>query len=82
MVCNQQHSFAKFKDISDFKEMLLDSMHKKLSKFRKKFIKLNEVNPQTEANKNLKTKILDNAGDTFNELYYISKKNMKKKKML
>ena len=26
---NQQHSFAKFIDISDFKEMSLDSMHKK-----------------------------------------------------
>ena len=26
-VYNQQDSFAKFKDISDFKEMSLDSMH-------------------------------------------------------
>ena len=29
LVDNQQHSFAKFKDISGFKEMPLDSMHKK-----------------------------------------------------
>ena len=28
LVYNQQHIFAKFKDISHFKEMSLDSMHK------------------------------------------------------
>ena len=36
LVYNLQHSFVKFKDISDFKEMSLDSMHKKLNEFRKK----------------------------------------------
>ena len=82
MVYNQQHSFAKFKDISDFKEMSFDSMHKKLSEFHKKFTRFKSVNPQTEPNKDLKTKILDNAGDIFNETYYIYNKNMKKKKML
>ena len=30
---NSQHSFAKFKDISDFKEFSLDSLHKKLNDF-------------------------------------------------
>ena len=30
LVYNQQHSFAKFKDISNFKEMSLDSTHKRL----------------------------------------------------
>ena len=33
LVYNQQHNFGKLKDISDFKEMSLDSMHKKLSEF-------------------------------------------------
>ena len=33
LVYNQQHSFAKFKDISDFKEISLDSMHKRLNDF-------------------------------------------------
>ena len=28
---NSQHSFVKFKNISDFKELSLDSMHKKLT---------------------------------------------------
>ena len=36
LVYNLRHSFVKFKDISDFKEMSLDSMHKKLNEFRKK----------------------------------------------
>ena len=31
------------------------------------------VNPQTDENKALKTKVLDNVGDLFNELFYIYK---------
>ena len=30
---NPQHSFVKFKDVSDFKELSHDSMHKKLNDF-------------------------------------------------
>ena len=48
-------------------------MHKKMKDFHKKFTKLKKVIPQTEANKNLKEKVLDNVGDLFNELYYIYK---------
>ena len=62
-----------FKDISDFKELSLDSMHKKLNDFHKKFTKLKNVSPQTKTNENLKEKVLDNVGDLFNELYYIYK---------
>ena len=80
LVYNQQHSFAKFKDTSDFKEMSLDSMHKKLNAFHKKFIKFKKVSPQTEPNKYLKAKILDNAGDLFIELYYIYKKGYEEEK--
>ena len=40
LVYNQKHSFAKFKDISNFKEISLDSIHKILNDFHKKFIKL------------------------------------------
>ena len=46
-------------------------MYKRLNDFHKKFITLNGVNPQTEANKDLKEKVLDNDGDIFNESYYI-----------
>ena len=45
LVYNQQHSFAKFKDISDFTEMSLDFMHKKLSEFYKKSTRFKNVNP-------------------------------------
>ena len=38
--CNSQHSFEKFKDISDSKELSLDSMHKKMNDFRKKLLGL------------------------------------------
>ena len=80
LVYHPQHSFAKFKDISNFKEMSLDSLHKKLSEFHKKFTRFKSVNPQTEANKDLRAKVLDNAGDIFNEMHYITKKNMKQKR--
>ena len=80
LVYNQQHRFAKFKDVSDFKETSLDFMHKRLKDFHKKFIKLKGVNPQTEANKDLKAKVLDNAGDIFNKLHYTYKEKHKKEK--
>ena len=38
LIYNSQHSFAKFKDISDLKEFSLDSMHKN-NDFHKKFAK-------------------------------------------
>ena len=48
-------------------------MRKKLNDFKKRFSKLKAVDPQTDENKVLKPKVLDNAGDLFNELYYIYK---------
>ena len=48
-------------------------MHKTLKNINKKFIDLKNVIPRTEANKKLKEKVLDDAGDLFNDLYYIYK---------
>ena len=48
-------------------------MYKKLNDFSKKIDKLKTVDPQTDENKVLKPKVLDNVGDLFNELYYIYK---------
>ena len=48
-------------------------MHKKLNDFKKRFNKLKAVDPQTDENKVLKPKVLDNVGDLFNELFYIYK---------
>ena len=59
--------------ITEFKEVSLDSMYKKLNDFKKRFNKLKTVDPQTNENKALKPKALDNVGDLFNELHYIYK---------
>ena len=45
-------------------------MHKKLNDFKKRFNKLKVVNPQTDDNKVLKPKVLDNVGNLFNDLCY------------
>ena len=83
LIYNSQHSFTKFKDINEFKELSLDSMYKKLNDFKKRFNKLKTVDPQTNENKVLKPKVLDNVGDLFNELYYIYKgKNNEEKDVL
>ena len=57
--------------MNEFKELSLDAMHKKVKNFHKKFTGLKSVIPRTEANKNLKETVLDDAGDCFNDLYYI-----------
>ena len=73
LIYNSQHSFTKFKDIDEFKELSLDSMYKKLNDSKKRFNKLKTINSQTDENKVLKPKALDNVRDLFNELYYIYK---------
>ena len=35
LIYNSQHSFTKFKDINEFKELSLDSIYKKLTDFKK-----------------------------------------------
>ena len=55
-------------------------MPKRLNDFHKRVIKLKGVNSQTKANQDLKAKFLDNAGDIFNELYYIYKEKYEKEK--
>ena len=73
LIYNSQHDFTKFKDINEFKELSLDSMYKKLNDFNKKINKLKAVDPQTDENKVLQPKVLDNVEDLFIELYYIYK---------
>ena len=60
--------------------MSLNSMQKRLHNFHKRFTKLKSVNPQIEANDDLKAKVLDNVGDIFNELYYIYKEKYEEEK--
>ena len=40
LIYNSQHSFEKFKDIDEFKELSIDSMYKKRNDFLKKVISL------------------------------------------
>ena len=40
LIYNSQHSFTKFKDINEFKELSLDSMYKKLNELKKIIISL------------------------------------------
>ena len=63
---NSQHSFANFKNNDEFKELLLDSMYKKLNDLLKKINRLKNVTPQTDENKVLKLNVLDDTGDVFN----------------
>ena len=46
LVCNSQHTFVKFKDISKFKELSLDSKFKRLNDFKNRFNRLKTVNLQ------------------------------------
>ena len=48
-------------------------MYKKLNDLKKNNNKLKTVDPQTNENKVLKPKVLDNVWDLFNDLYYIYK---------
>ena len=50
-----------------------------MRKYHKKFISLKNLTPRTENNKKLKQEVLINAGDIYNELYYIYKNKYNKK---
>ena len=79
LIYNTQCSFAKFKIIDDINELSLDSMHKKLENFHKKFNKLKNVIPRTKENKRLKNKVLINVGNLYNDFYYIYKKQTRQR---
>ena len=55
------------------------SMHKTMKDFHKKFTSLGNVVSRTNYNKTLKNKVLINAGDLYNDLYYIYKDKYNKK---
>ena len=50
-----------------------------MREYHKKFISLNNLAPRTENNKKLKQEVLINAGDIYNELYYIYQNKYNKK---
>ena len=73
LIYNPVPSFANFKDIAGFEELSLDFLYQRLNELKKRFNKFKTLNPQTGKNKNLQEKVLDDAGNLFNELYYIYK---------
>ena len=55
-------------------------MHKKLNNFHKKFTRPKNVSSQTNNNEDLKAKVLDNAGNLYNDWFYIYKERYEQKK--
>ena len=79
LIYNSEYSFAKLKNINDIKKLSLNSMFNLMREYHKKFTSLNNLVPRTENNKELKQEVLINAGDIYNELYYIYKNKYNKK---
>ena len=82
LMYNAKHSFAKLRNTDDIKKLSLDSMFNLMRKHHKKFTSLNNLVLQTEDNEKLKQEMLINAGDIYNELYYIHKNKYNKKKIV
>ena len=82
LIYNSQHSFTMFKDIDEFKELSLDSMYKKLNDLKKNINKFKAVNPQTNENKVLMPKVLDNVGDILMIYITFTRINTMKKQMV
>ena len=52
LIYDNKHSFVKYKDIDDIKELSLDSFYKKLNKFNDEVISLKNVASRKEEKKN------------------------------
>ena len=78
-IYNSEHSFAKLRNIDDIKKLSLDSMFNLMREYHNKITSLNNLIPQTENNEELKQKVLTNAGDIYNKLYYIYKSKYNEK---
>ena len=61
---------SKFKDIDDIHILSLDSMCKKLEDFHDIFTSLKNLRTQKKKKKELKNKVLQDAGDLYNNLYH------------
>ena len=66
MIYNSKHSFLKYKDIDEFKELSLDSFYKKLNKFNDEITGLENVSPRKEEKKELKNQVLFNSKKLYN----------------
>ena len=80
LIYDSKHSFVKYKDIDDIKELSLDSMYKKLNKFNDEITSLRNISLRKEITEELKNKVTSNVRDLYNELYYIYKNKYKKER--
>ena len=78
LVYDGKHSFAMLKNIDNIKKLSLDSMFNTMRMYHKKFTSLNSLTPRTKNKEKLKLKVLMNAGDIYNKLYYIYKNRYNK----
>ena len=76
LIYNSKHSFVKYRNIDEFKELPLDSSHKKLNKISDETTSLKNVSSRKEEKKELKYQVLFDAKKLYNELYYIYKKKI------
>ena len=79
MIYNSKHSFVKYKDIDEFKELSFDSFYKKLNKSNDEITSLKNVSSRKKEKKELKNQVLFNTKKLYNELYYIYKKKRQQK---
>ena len=54
LIYDSKHSFVKYKDVDDIKELSLGSMYKKLNKFNEETTSLNNINPRKKKRKIIK----------------------------
>ena len=78
LIYDSKHSFVKYKDIDDIKELSFDSMYKKLNKFNDEIVNLKNLASRKEEKKELKNKVLSNPGDLYKNLYYAYKDKFNK----
>ena len=82
LVYNLQHSFVKFKNIDEFNELSLDSMYRRLNDFWKRVNRFKIVNQQTDTNKVLGQKVLDDVGNILMNCIIFTRVDTTKKKMV
>ena len=66
LIYNSKHSFVKYRDIDEFKELSLDSFYKKLNKFNDEITGLENVSSRKEEKKELKNQVLFNSKKLYN----------------
>ena len=71
LIDDNKHILVKYKDIDDIEELSLDSLYKKLNNLM--FISLKNVASRKKEKKELKNKVLSNAENLYNKLFYIYK---------